>query len=293
MDRDEKFEHLFDDDDEFKAEQGDFHFDDNLKFDEPAEYQFSDDIDTVNAQEDVSSAVATDAKSSLFERLSDMNLKKILIYLAIGVVIALFVFNNAKQWFGGSSTQKTTTVAKSAPALPEEPIVKKAPRSQAGLDLKAINQLKQLTQQNAVLANRVQTLENQMAQTTNQLGVYQNQAAKAASSADAMSKSLASAEQQMMQINNALQTLISAAKQKQQQASIQPSPTSMMPPVRNYVIQAIIPGRAWLKADNGQIITVAVGDAIAGFGNVILIDPEQGLVQTDAGIKMTYPINQG
>ena len=50
-----------------------------------------------------------------------------------------------------------------------------------------------------------------------------------------------------------------------------------------FYIQAVIPGRAWLIATNGTTLTVREGTAIAGYGIVKLIDPDQGRVMTSSG----------
>jgi hypothetical protein len=53
-----------------------------------------------------------------------------------------------------------------------------------------------------------------------------------------------------------------------------------------YTVQAIIPGRAWLKADNGDTLTVAEGDVIRGLGKVVKIDPYDGVVNINTGNKV-------
>jgi hypothetical protein len=52
-----------------------------------------------------------------------------------------------------------------------------------------------------------------------------------------------------------------------------------------YNVQAIIPGRAWLKSDNGETVTVAEGDTIKGLGRVTKIDPYDGIVEVNTGSK--------
>lgn len=52
----------------------------------------------------------------------------------------------------------------------------------------------------------------------------------------------------------------------------------------NYSVHAIIPGRAWLKSANGQIITVTEGDKIGDYGTVAVIDAANSLVRTSSGI---------
>jgi hypothetical protein len=52
----------------------------------------------------------------------------------------------------------------------------------------------------------------------------------------------------------------------------------------DYVVHAIIPGRAWLKSNKGQILTVTEGDKIGDYGTVAQIDAANGLVRTSSGI---------
>lgn len=52
-----------------------------------------------------------------------------------------------------------------------------------------------------------------------------------------------------------------------------------------YNVQAIIPGRAWLKSDNGETITVAEGDTIRNLGRITKIDPYDGVVEINTGNK--------
>lgn len=52
-----------------------------------------------------------------------------------------------------------------------------------------------------------------------------------------------------------------------------------------YSVQAIIPGRAWLRADNGDTLTVTEGDVIKDVGQVSKIDPYNGIVEIKVGNK--------
>ena len=51
-----------------------------------------------------------------------------------------------------------------------------------------------------------------------------------------------------------------------------------------YIVHAIIPGRAWLKTDSGQIITVAEGDVLGDYGKVAFIDASNGIIRTSSGM---------
>lgn len=53
-----------------------------------------------------------------------------------------------------------------------------------------------------------------------------------------------------------------------------------------YNVQAIIPGRAWLKSENGDTVTVAEGDVVKDLGRIAKIDPYDGIVEINTGSKM-------
>lgn len=55
---------------------------------------------------------------------------------------------------------------------------------------------------------------------------------------------------------------------------------------QQYTVQAIIPGRAWLKTDVGDTVTVAEGDVLRDYGRVTKIDPYDGVVDIDTGNKV-------
>lgn len=66
------------------------------------------------------------------------------------------------------------------------------------------------------------------------------------------------------------------------------------PPKNIYTVQAIIPGRAWLKADSGDTVTVAEGDTLRDYGRISKIDPYDGVVEIDTGSKiiaLSYGMN--
>src|SRR3990167_601736 len=58
-----------------------------------------------------------------------------------------------------------------------------------------------------------------------------------------------------------------------------------------YSVQAIIPGRAWLRSEDGDTVTVTEGDAIKNVGRVTKIDPYDGVVEINTGdhvISLSY-----
>lgn len=54
----------------------------------------------------------------------------------------------------------------------------------------------------------------------------------------------------------------------------------------SYSVQAIIPGRAWLRSESGETVTVAEGDTIKELGRVTKIDPYDGTVEVNTGNKV-------
>jgi septal ring factor EnvC (AmiA/AmiB activator) len=74
-------------------------------------------------------------------------------------------------------------------------------------------------------------------------------------------------------------------------SSVVSSPIKRSEPRITYTVQAIIPGRAWLKSEAGDTITVAEGDVLKSFGRVIKLDPYDGIVEVDTGsrvVTLTY-----
>lgn len=51
-------------------------------------------------------------------------------------------------------------------------------------------------------------------------------------------------------------------------------------------LHAIIPGRAWLRSDDGQITSVTEGDTVGRYGKVLRIDANEGVVVTSSGVVL-------
>lgn len=64
----------------------------------------------------------------------------------------------------------------------------------------------------------------------------------------------------------------------------QAAPGCPMPDEPEYMVHAVIPGRAWLKTSKGQIITVTEGETLGNYGKVLVIDAANGVVLTNSGI---------
>lgn len=58
-----------------------------------------------------------------------------------------------------------------------------------------------------------------------------------------------------------------------------------------YYIQAIIPGRAWLKGSDGSTLTVRAGSEIPDYGTVSIIDVNQAIITVNTGEVIGYDPN--
>lgn len=85
------------------------------------------------------------------------------------------------------------------------------------------------------------------------------------------------AQMQAMTGSVELYTTVSEQTQREANLSRQAMQAKSMMPVP-MVVQAAIPGRAWLMSEFGELITVARGDEVPGYGRVMNIDPVAGTV---------------
>jgi hypothetical protein len=51
-------------------------------------------------------------------------------------------------------------------------------------------------------------------------------------------------------------------------------------PSAGLIVEAVIPGRAWVRNQDGVLMVIEVGDEIPGVGKVTRIDAREGLVAT-------------
>lgn len=97
-------------------------------------------------------------------------------------------------------------------------------------------------------------------------------------------------------MENELNQLVRALTQQNQMGVRPQAPTSPPqtvsrtvdrepPPRINYSVQAIIPGRAWLRTAGGETVTVAEGDTLRNIGKISKIDPYDGIVEINTGSK--------
>jgi hypothetical protein len=150
------------------------------------------------------------------------------------------------------------------------------------------------------ITERVAALEQQNAKLTNLLQIEYSQKISDQDSQNAvmrnkileLNKRLAGMESALSQITQLLQE--TASGKAMPVASTYMPPTRVVEPKQTYTVQAIIPGRAWLKSDSGETVTVAEGDSLKSYGRITKIDPYDGIVQIYTGnktITLSYGLN--
>lgn len=139
----------------------------------------------------------------------------------------------------------------------------------------------------AALEQNMQVAATSEAEYSQKMTSYEEKNAAMQAKVDELSTRMASMEASINQLTKLLKD------GTEPRASIPPAPLGarVSEPRVNYTVQAIIPGRAWLKSDSGETVTVAEGDTIKDIGRISKIDPYDGVVQVDVGnkiITLTY-----
>lgn len=143
------------------------------------------------------------------------------------------------------------------------------------------------------LANKISGLENQNA---NMMNTIQTQFAQKMSEYEMQNRLL---QEKVLILNKRLANMEATLNKMAQivrEGGIRTTRTVVAAPrppepKMIYTIQAIIPGRAWLKSETGDTVTVAEGDLLKDYGRIVKIDPYDGIVQIDNGnriISLSY-----
>jgi len=167
---------------------------------------------------------------------------------------------------------------------PQMPTTAMMPVPMASLsDVKAIiDKLDSLAQQNEKITYTIGTEYPQ------RFSSYEEQNAALQAKVQELTNRLSTLEASLNQLTQVLQV----GSSKPQQPPVPPAMVQVSPgakpmePKMAYTVQAIIPGRAWLKSDAGDTVTIAEGDVLKDFGRVTKIDPYDGVVDIDTGAKV-------
>lgn len=146
-----------------------------------------------------------------------------------------------------------------------------------------------LTIPQSEIANKIGALESQNA---NMLNTMQTQFAQKMADYELQTKVM---QERVLVLNKRLANM-EATLNKMAQMLREGGGRSSAPPVSTvvrsvepkmtYTVQAIIPGRAWLKSESGDTVTVAENDLLKDYGRIVKIDPYDGIVQIDNGSRI-------
>lgn len=168
-----------------------------------------------------------------------------------------------------------------APPVNTSPVVIMTPPPAIEKNTNTDERLASLEQQNKAVMNLLQTEYAQ------KMSDYENQNNLVRGKMDELNKRINRIEASLSQITQLLQQGLEkppTSPHTMTQALAVPHVSSG--PKMTYTVQAIIPGRAWLKSESGDTVTVAEGDILKNYGRIAKIDPYDGVVDIDTGNKV-------
>lgn len=141
-----------------------------------------------------------------------------------------------------------------------------------------VERLASLEQENAAMMSMLRT------EYVQKLSDVETQNTDARNKMDDLSKRLNRLEASINQISQMLQNMNKPAPTATH--IMEPATISHSDRTQTFTVQAIIPGRAWLKSGAGETVTVAEGDLLRSYGRITKIDPYDGIVNIDTGNKI-------
>jgi len=130
-----------------------------------------------------------------------------------------------------------------------------------------------------------ETVREQQVDTQMRLLSLEQKLASVSSGIDELDQTIQALSDQVQQSKNLQSALLAAQK------SQKISKNKQMQQMKQYFVQAVIPGRAWLRGADGSVLTVTVGDMVPGYGQVSTIDAYNGMVTMSSGIQIRYGLN--
>lgn len=292
---------------------------------EEEEYHFSDeDIDRELSELDEDHLAQVDSgegeaassgKGSAFvNKLKGLTRKQIVTIAVIAIIVLFFLI----KMMGGHSTQQVSfdtakTTAK-APSLPvEQKTVAKTtattspakttastPHFQVPSKTPSFSVPKKTQSLSLPVSGATSHTDSAQSQSTNnddsalqqENGELKNQVGQLKSRVVGLETNITRLNEQLSELNQKLTAQVAVSKAASTPAVEQPSKPAVQKqaPAREYklTVEAVVPGQAWLLSDNGETITVNVGDQLPNYGQVVSISPYSGEVVTSSGKVITY-----
>lgn len=176
----------------------------------------------------------------------------------------------------------TTTTSTMPPPAMTQPVVTQPVTTNAnnlGGDNKSlIDRVTTLEQQNTAMMSLMQT------QYAQKIADNETQNTQLRNQVQELTARISNMEVAFRQLTKILRSNAPAAGPSGNRAM--PQQAQAAQPRISYTVQAIIPGRAWLKSEAGDTVTVAEGDVLRDIGRITKIDPYDGIVDIDTGTKI-------
>ncbi len=159
-------------------------------------------------------------------------------------------------------------------------------QSQANYNYKAQEHIQELK---TIITN----ITEELTANVNQIKELQNNLRDISRSISNVSSSVSGVDSKILNLTNTVDTLSMDVKNVKKYiqeedldltANLKPSEPDLFSNTPEYVVHAVIPGRAWLKSSAGQIITVTEGDSLGDYGKIALIDASNNIVRTSSGV---------
>jgi len=239
--------------------------------DDNTEYQFNEAEDAVLDDHDDDGQQTMNAPSSgggFFRN----NTKKIIVVLVFICLVFLVIYKVTK-FIKSRRVQSQSVASITIKTRPTIPVA--APKSTVLIPTKTSSQ------------KMITNIQHQLKQNEARLSAFENKLTQINNSVKGTQHSVGQIAKQM-QDNANLRVQLAALKKKTAATR-----ASKVRKLKRYYVEAVIPGRVWLRGADGTTMTVAVNDEISGYGKVTSIDPYSGIVTTSSGIKIYYGINTG
>lgn len=213
--------------------------------------------------------------------LSGNRAKRNAIFLIVLFVVGILLYN-----FIGSYLAEKKYREMQAPAvlpIPEAPSI---------LPPQPVPQLDLSTQQSDI-QSKLRSVESNQENLRADIVSVNNQIA----TVDTNLESLSTKVERLTAVLSALTAKLDAQALIIERMTVKPVPKIIHHRVKSvvsapsYYIQAVIPGRAWLIATNGNTVTVREGSPLRGYGRIKLIDPNQGRILTSSGRVIRFNQN--
>jgi intracellular multiplication protein IcmG len=222
-----------------------------------------------NKKSSPTKAFLDNVKSTLFKQ---ENLPKLGIGLA--VLFVLFIFYS---FLTSNSDSKEIIKTQEVPMAVSAPLAMQNPT--------------QTMQQTGRILRELQAVKKELISDIKQIQVFDG------SSVSSLNFDTSIIENKLDKINSRLDALDNKINEKfalmdaKMTPKVDKTSKAKIPAVKPkilYTISAIIHGRAWLESKDGASITVKHGDIIPEYGEIKLIEPEQGIVVTSSGKVITF-----